>query len=118
MSDTALFIGWGTPVRDREEQATAVFGEARDYWNKLQTTGDIESFDVYMLEPHGGELSGFAVLKADQAHLGSVHSSEEFQELVTRASLVVENFGVVNANSGEAAVEQIGMYASMAASMN
>ena len=64
MSDTAMFIGWGTAVRDREEQATMVFGEASDYWKKLQDAGDIESYDVFMLEPHGGDLTGFAVLKA------------------------------------------------------
>ena len=117
MSDTAIFIGWGTPVRDREQQATAVFGEATDYWNKLQTDGDIESFDIYMLEPHGGELTGFAVLKGDMAHLNSVHASEEFQQLVTRASLVVEDFGVVNANMGDAAIQQVARYTSTAASM-
>lgn len=118
MSDTAMFIGWGTAVRDREEQATMVFGEASDYWKRLQDAGDIESYDIFMLEPHGGDLTGFAVLKGDTQHLGSVHASEEFQKLITRANLVVEGFGVVNATTGDAAAAQVGMYASMAASMN
>ena len=118
MADSAIFIGWGTPVRDREQQAMQVFGEANDYWRKLQDAGDIEDFDVFMLEPHGGDLSGFAVLKGDMQHLGDVHASEEFQKLVTKANLVVEDLGVVSAAMNGAATAQVSMYTSMAASMS
>jgi hypothetical protein len=95
-----------------------VFGEASDYWKKLQDAGDIESTDVLMLESHGGDLTWFAVLKGDTQHLGSVHAREEFPKLITRADLVVEGFSVVNATSSDAAAVQIGMSASMAASRN
>jgi hypothetical protein len=113
-----MFIGWGTAVHNREEQATMVFTQASAYRKKLQNADDIESYDVFMLEPHCTDLTGFAVLKGHTQHLGNVHTSEAFQKLVTRANLVVKGFCVVNATSCNAAAEQIGMSASMAVSID
>lgn len=118
MSENAMFIGWGNAVRAREQQATTVFSEANDYWHKLQDAGDIEEYELFVLEPHGGELAGFAILKGEAGSLATIHASEEFQNLITRANLVVEDFGVVSAMMNGAAEAQVGRYASMAASMN
>lgn len=118
MSENAIFIGWGNAVRTREQQATTVFGEATDYWHKLQDAGEIEEYELFMLEPHGGELAGFAILKGEAGNLATIHASEEFQKLSTKANLVVEDFGVVSAMMNGAAEAQVGMYASMAAGMS
>jgi hypothetical protein len=118
MSENAIFIGWGNAVRTREQQASTVFGEANDYWHKLQDAGDIEEYEFFMLEPHGGDLAGFAVLKGEASSLATIHASEEFQNLTTKANLVVEDFGVVGAMMNGAAEAQVDMYTSMAAGMN
>ena len=55
MADSGLFIGWGEVVRGREEKAIQVFNESVQYYGGLQQEGRIESFDVCLLEPHGGE---------------------------------------------------------------
>jgi hypothetical protein len=36
MADSGLFIGFGTPVRGRERQASKVFNEAFEYYSRLQ----------------------------------------------------------------------------------
>src|SRR5579872_97524 len=72
MADSGLFIGFGAPVRGRERQATKVFNEAFEYYSRLQQEGEIESFEPVLLEPHGGELDGFFLLRGDQDKLARI----------------------------------------------
>ena len=117
MATAALFVGWGPNIPGREQQALQVFGEAVSYWTRLQQAGEIESFEPFQLEPHGGELAGFCVLRGDQEQLARVRVSEEFQRLNTRAQLVVTNFGVVGAVTGEALTAQFAQFGQYAAEL-
>jgi len=102
MTGEALFIGWGSFVRGRERQALQLFKESTDYYRTLQEEGRIESFDVVMLAPHGGDLNGFVVLHGDRKALADVRFSDEFERFIARASAVVDSPGVVPAYTGEA----------------
>ena len=102
MADAVLFIGWGVVVPGREQQSFQVFGEGVAYWQRLQQQGAIESFEAVTLEPHGGELAGFVVMRGEREKLEHVRYSDEFLRLNVRAALVVHNFGVVTGFSGEA----------------
>jgi len=64
MADVGIFIGWGSPVRGREEKGLEVFAEAMEYWRGLQVENAIESFEVGLLEPHGGDLYGSSSCEA------------------------------------------------------
>ena len=110
MADAAIFIGWGNPVHGREKQSLEVFTESMTYWGQLKQDGTIEDVQAYLLEPHGGDLAGFAVLRGEPAKLAEVHGSEDFQRLVTRAGLIVENLGIVQATTGDALSSQMGTY--------
>jgi hypothetical protein len=101
MAEAALFIGWGAVVPGRERQAQQVFDEGVAYWSRLQQEGEIESFEPVALEPHGGDLGGFCLLRGERERLSRLRHSEEFRRLNARASLVVRNFGVVSADLGE-----------------
>lgn len=101
MADSGLFVGFGLPVRGREKLATKVFGEAVEYYSRLQQQGEIESFEPVLLEPHGGELGGFFLLRGEQAKLAQVRGSEEFLRLTLRAQLIAEDIGIVGAVLGE-----------------
>ena len=59
MADRALFIGFGQPVRGREERAVEVFNEFVAMFGRMQSDGRIEGMDVTLLDPHGGDLGGF-----------------------------------------------------------
>ena len=63
MADAGLFIGWGEVVRGRETEALEVFNETLAYYGRLQEEGAIESFEPVFLEPHGGDLSGFILIR-------------------------------------------------------
>ena len=110
MADSGLFIGFGAPVRGRERQATKVFNEAFEYYSRLQQEGEIESFEPVLLEPHGGELDGFFLLRGDQDKLARIRSSEEFERLTVRGQLIIENLGIVGAALGGRLMSQLSMF--------
>ena len=101
MATSALVIGFGTVVRGREQKALQVFNEAIEYYPRLQQQGMIESFEPVALEPHGGDLQGFLLVRGDREKLNALRSSEEFLRLNNRNVQVVDNFGVVTAFIGE-----------------
>jgi hypothetical protein len=117
MADAAIFIGWGNPVRGREQASLEVFTESMTYWGKLQQDGAIEDVQTYLLEPHGGDLAGFAVLRGDPAKLVEVRASDDFQRLVARAGLIVENLGIVQATTGDALTGMMGVFQAQVAEL-
>jgi hypothetical protein len=110
MADSGLFIGFGFPVRGRERQAVNVFSESVEYYSRLQKEGEIESFEPILLEPHGGELGGFFLLRGDQDKLAHVRVSQEFERLMLRGELIVDNLGVVGAFLGERLMSQMSLF--------
>ena len=70
----------------------------------------IASFDVVLLYPHGGDLSGFILVKGSEEQIAAMRDSDEFARLNTRAGLIVERFGVVEAVTGQELGEQIALY--------
>ena len=101
MTTGALLIGWGPAVRGREHKALQVFNETIQFYRQLQQQGTIESFETVGLEPHGGDLLGFTLVRGDREKLNALRTSEEFLRLNNRATLVVNNLGVINAFIGE-----------------
>ena len=110
MADTALFVGFGIPARGRERQALAVFNEALQLYGELQQRGEIESFEPVLLEPHGGDLGGFILLRGEREALARVRTSDEFMRVSVRAGLIVEGFGVVEGWLGERLQTQMALY--------
>lgn len=110
-SDFGLFIGFGLVKSGREQQALEVFGEAQQYNEKLKQRGEIESYETVLLELHGGDLGGFTLLRGTADKLNRLrYEDEEFQRLVSRASLVVDDFGVVGAAIGDRIRKQMGIF--------
>jgi hypothetical protein len=90
MAGEALFLGWGQVVRGREQLALQVFQETVAYYTKLQEEGQIERFDAYLLDPHGGDLAGFFVIHGEQAALDAIRSHEGFRRVLVRAGSVID----------------------------
>jgi hypothetical protein len=110
MADAGLFIGWGSAVYGREEKGIQVFNEAIEYFGGLQQAGEIEGFETVFLEPHGGDLGGFFLLRGEREKLARIRVSDELNRLVTRAGQIVQSFGVVGAQLGDAIQAQVGTY--------
>jgi hypothetical protein len=117
MADAGLFVGFGNPVRGRESQAIALFGETIDWYASLQADGEIESFEPVFLEPHGGDLGGYILIRGDAEKLAALRVSVAFTQLVLRASLVVDNVGVVGADLGARIEGQMAYYGEQVAAL-
>jgi hypothetical protein len=110
MADAGLFIGWGQVVRGREGSAVDGFNETVEFFGQLQSDGRIESFEICFLDPHGGDLDGFMLLRGSAEQMDAVRSNEEFLHLMTRANLHVENLGLVGASLGEGIARQMAIF--------
>jgi len=110
MADRALFIGFGAPVRGREERAVEVFNEFVDMFGRMQSDGRIEGMDVTLLDPHGGDLGGFFMVHGSDEQCSTLQMDEEFRRACIDAGLIVDNFGVVPAAIGETVNREMGMY--------
>src|SRR5258708_1446098 len=101
MATGALMIGWGPVVPGREQKSLLVFNESIQFYTRLQQQGTIESFEPVALEPHGGDLNGFLILRGDREKLNALRTSEGFLRLNNRAAQIVANLGAITAVIGE-----------------
>jgi hypothetical protein len=110
MADRALFVGFGMPVRGREERALEVFNEFVGMCGRMQSDGRIERMDVTLLDPHGGDLGGFFMLHGSDEQCAALTSDDEFRRAMTDAGLIVENLGAVPAITGEGVGREMEIY--------
>jgi len=110
MAERALFIGFGTPVRGREQRAVGVFNAFVEMFGRMSADGRIERVDVTLIDPHGGDLGGFFLVHGTTAQCAALPTDAEFREAMIDASLVVDNLGVVGALSGEAVGPEMASY--------
>jgi hypothetical protein len=110
MNDRALFVGFGAPVRGREERAVEVFGGFVEMFGRMQSDGRIAGMDVALLDPHGGELGGFFMVHGTGDQCAALAYDEEFRGACIDATLIVDHFGVVPAATGEGVGQEMAMY--------
>jgi hypothetical protein len=114
----ALFIGWGTPVRGRETQGAKVFGEWVELLGSYQSKGTVKSFQPVFIQARGGDLQGFFLVQGETNKLQEFVNSEEVRRATTRAQLIVDNFGVCNAITGDEIGKQMQLWQTNAAELS
>jgi hypothetical protein len=102
MADRVWLIGGGRPVPGREAAAGALSSQAVALFERLQAAGEIESYDTVMLDPHGGELNWFMLVRGDAERLARLPMLPEWQQLAVGTSAACEDFGIVGGSVGEA----------------
>jgi hypothetical protein len=110
VADAGLFVGWGAPVRGREAKGLEVFADAIAFYGSCQEAGEIEGFETVLLAPHGGGLAGFFLIGGTQEQCSTLRERDDFQRILSRAGLVVQDLGVITATTGAAVGDQIGIY--------
>ena len=110
MADAGLFIGWGQVVRGREDRALDVFNETIELYGQMQADGRIESFEVGLLQPHGGELGGFELIRGSEEQIDALRRAEDFERINTKASLIVDDLGIVDMLIGEGLGRAMAIY--------
>ena len=97
MAEYGLFVGWGPSRAGREAAAGELFAEAVAYWDGVRASGEIESVEYVLLDAHGGDLTGFFLVRGDPERLGRLSMTPGFQRLILRAGVCLDGVGVVNA---------------------
>lgn len=110
MTDRAVFIGFGQPVRGREERAVEVFNEFVGLFGRMQDDGRIEGMDVCLLDPHGGELGGFFMVHGSAEQCSALAMDEELRRAMVDASLIVDDLGMVGASTGAGVGTEMARY--------
>ena len=110
MAERMLFIGWGQVARGREERALEVFNDTVGLYGRMQQDGRIESFEVALLDPHGGDLLGYVMLRGSEEQIDAVRHDEDFIRVMTKGSLVVDNLGLIPASIGEGLARAMAIY--------
>lgn len=87
----------GTPREWAARSEVAHARRAAGFWAKQQAEKKIESFEPVMLAPHGGDLTGFFLIRGEQAKLDAIRASDEFVELEARSVLCIDRVGVITA---------------------
>lgn len=110
MAEAVLFVGFGRPARARERQGLELFDRAVALYTEIAEAGDIDSFEPVLLEPHGGDLHGFFLLRGTRDQLDRLRRREDFQRVVARGGLVVDGIGVVPGHIGDGLSAQLAVY--------
>jgi len=114
----AIFIGWGQPFPGYRQKALKVFNDAMEFWKRMQEQGEIDSFEVVLLSPHGGDLAGFNLVRGHHEKLAKLQMNQEYESLNQRADLCCRNFGAINATIGDEVQRQLGQWMKHLAELN
>ena len=105
MSTGVIFYGWDKSIPGREQMSAAHFQDYLAYLAGLQQSGAIDSYDVVLLNPHGGDLNGFFLIRGEIEQLNALQETEEYQNHVTRGSLHLQGDGAIRGVTGEGVME-------------
>jgi hypothetical protein len=100
MGSNVILVGWNRSIAGREKLSAQHFDEFVKYLGGSQQKGTIQSFDVVLLDPHGGDLNGLFLLKGDSAKLDALLATTEWMTHITRATLHLEGSGVIRGATG------------------
>jgi hypothetical protein len=109
MADRMLFIGWGAPVRGREERGLEVFNEALGICGRMQQEGRIERFEVRLMQPNGS-LDGYLEIHGTAEQIAAVKEDEEFLRNTMDAAQITEGLRHIEGVTNEGVARMMEMY--------
>ena len=112
MSSNVIFFGWNRSIPGREGTSGEHFQEFVQYVGGLQQAGTIESFDAVFLDPHGGDMNGFFLLKGESGKLDALMSSDEWVTHMVRADLHLQGSGSIRGVTGDLLMQRMGLWTS------
>jgi hypothetical protein len=101
MSSNVIFFGWNRSVPGRERMSAEHFQSFGEFLATQQRKGLIQSFEPVFLDPHGGDLNGFFLIKGESAKLDQLVASDEWTTHTIRALVHLDKGGVVRGAAGD-----------------
>ena len=113
MSSNTILFSWNRALPGREHISSEHFNEFVAYLGGLQKSGSIQSFDVVFLNPHGGDMNGFFLIRGDSGKLDSVMGSDDWVKHMTRANMHLEGSGAVRGVTGDLVAKRMELWRSL-----
>jgi hypothetical protein len=113
MSSNVVFFGWNRSIPGREKVSGAHFQEFLQYLGGLQQAGTIQSFEAVLLDPHGGDLNGFFLIRGEPGKLDTVLASDAWHTHLTRGLLHLEGHGAIRGATGELVMERMAIWSKL-----
>jgi hypothetical protein len=110
MASNVIFFGWHRSLPGRESLSGAHFQEFIKYLGERQAAGAIQSFEPVLLEPNGGRVEGFFLIRGEPARLAELADSPEWMQHVVRAMLHMDDTVIVRGVTGSAVGERLAMW--------
>jgi hypothetical protein len=110
MSSNVVVFAWNRSIPGRERKSAEHFQEFLQYLGGLQKKGTIQAFDPVFLDPHGGDLNGFFLIRGDSSKLDGMLGGEEWVTHITRATLHLEGSGVVRGVTGDTLMQRMNLW--------
>ncbi|MCC7385769.1 MAG: hypothetical protein IT384_28225 [Deltaproteobacteria bacterium] len=110
MADSVVFVGWNRPKAGREKHANELFNSFLNYLGKQQQAGVVESFEPVLLNPHGGDMNGFVLVRGSRDKLNQLTGTDEWYNIITDCNVAVDNFGQVMGWTGTGVNKMMGIW--------
>ena len=107
MASNAVFFAWNRSIPGREALSAEHFQDFVGYLGDLEKDGTIASWEVVFLDPHGGDLNGFFLLRGEPQKLDALIGSAAWETHMVRATMHLEGCGHVRSASGGAVMERM-----------
>lgn len=100
MSPNVILFAWDRSAAGREAMSAQHFQSFMEYLGTQQRNGAIESFDPVLIEPHGGHLNGFFLIRGEPGKLTQMLGSDEWVRHQVRGLLHLEGAATLRGVSG------------------
>jgi hypothetical protein len=110
MRSNCIMFGWNRAVPGREGVSSQLFQGFVEYLTTQQRAGSIESFEVVLLEPRGGSLNGFFLIRGQPDKLEAVSSSDEWMRQQTKAIMNLQDISIARGVTGALVGERMKMW--------
>jgi hypothetical protein len=77
-----------------------VLGDAMQYLQRQKQEGTIDCIEAVALDPHGGDLAGFVLVKGDKDAPARLRVADEFVQIIVSVQLMKSEVGVAWAYTG------------------
>ncbi len=108
--EVAMVVTWTEPIPGREIKAIEYGADVAEYWTRQSEAGKCSAPELFFSE--GGH--SLWMVKGDQDTLRALHDSDESQNLITRGTLLLNDFCVEFMTAGETSNALMARYATLA----
>jgi hypothetical protein len=113
MADYGVAVTWGDVKPGREKKALELWADSVGINEKAVANGRLDSWDAVLFEPSATPPAGVTRLFGAQDQVEAFIRSEDFQDVIGRASMLLFNVGVRRFVAGNALVETFGRYSKL-----